>query len=323
MILAFLAIAFSLVLLIWSAFRFVEGASVVAQKSGVSPLLIGIVVVGFGTSAPEMAVAVLSSLHGKPNIALGSAYGSNIASIALVLGLAALFGSVYVHSQALRKELPILMAVTVMAAWQLWDGEITRAEAFLLLGVFTGLMVWVIWEARQKKPDALGSGVTHHIQSHAMSTRQAFFRLISGMGLLIVSSYVLVWGAVEIAHNLGVSDLLVGLTIVAVGTSLPELVATFVAARKGEHDIAVGNVLGSNLFNTLAVVGIAGVIHPITVEPEVLTRDVAVMAALTVLLYVVGFGFRRPGRINQYEGLFLLICYVAYISYLVNTAGGQ
>ncbi len=322
MTLAFLAIAFSLVILIWSAFRFVEGSSVIARKLGVPPLLIGIVVVGFGTSSPEMAVAVLASLDDNPNLALGSAYGSNIASIALVLGLAALFGSVYIHSQALRKELPILIAVTAMATWQLWDGKITRVEALLLLGVFAGLMGWAIWEALQKKADALGSEMQHEMQSHAVSTRQAFFRLISGMGLLVASSYVLVWGAVEIAHNLGVSDLIVGLTIVAVGTSLPELMASFVAARKGEHDIAVGNVLGSNLFNTLAVVGIAGAIHPITVEPEVLTRDMAVMASLTVLLYVVGFGFRRPGRINQYEGLFLLFCYFAYISYLVNTAGG-
>ncbi len=322
MILAFSAVVFSLMLLIWSAFRFVDGASAIARNFGVPPLLIGIVVVGFGTSAPEMVVSVLSASHGKPNIALGSAYGSNIASIALVLGLAALFGPVSVHSQVLRRELPILIAVTVMAIWQLWDGEITRVEALILLGVFAGLMAWTIREGRQKKADALGNEVEQQMEGRTMSAGWAFFWLFVGLVLLVASSYILIWGAVEIARGFGVSNLIVGLTIVAVGTSMPELVATFVAARKGEHDIAVGNVLGSNLFNTLAVVGIAATIHPMVVEPEVLSRDMVVMAALTVLLYVVGFGFRRPGRINRIEGAVLLGCYVAYIAYLVNGVFG-
>jgi len=153
----------------------------------------------------------------------------------------------------------------------------------------------------------------------AMPIRRAVFWLVVGLALLIVSSRILVWGAVEIAHGFGVSDLIIGLTVVAVGTSLPELASSIIAARKGEHDIALGNILGSNLFNTLAVVGIAGTIHPLAVGPEVFNRDMLVMAALTLSLFVIGYGFRGPGRINRIEGAVLLVCYVGYTAYLIST----
>jgi cation:H+ antiporter len=219
----------------------------------------------------------------------------------------------------LRKELPILTAITALAAFQLWDGDITRVDAFVLLGVFAGLMVWTIWQGLQKKADALGSEMEQELQVHAMPLRRAMNWLVVGLVLLIISSRLLVWGAVEIAHAFGVSDLIIGLTIVAVGTSLPELASSIIATRKGEHDIALGNVLGSNLFNTLAVVGIAGTIHPMTVGPEVFSRDILVMAALTVSLFIIGYGFRGPGRINRLEGGALLACYVGYTAYLVST----
>jgi cation:H+ antiporter len=320
---AFLAIAFGLALLVWSADRFVEGAAATARHFGMPPLLIGMVIVGFGTSAPEMVVSALAASQGNPGIALGNAYGSNITNIALILGITALISPIAVHSQVLRKELPILTVITALAAWQLWDGEISRIDAFVLLGVFAGLMAWTIWQGMQKKADAFGSEMEQELKVDAMPIRRAIFWLVVGLVLLIVSSRILVWGAVKIAHGFGVSDLIIGLTIVAVGTSLPELASSVIAARKGEHDIALGNILGSNLFNTLAVVGIAGTIHPMAAGPEVFSRDILVMAVLTVSLFVFGYGFRGPGRINRLEGGALLAGYVGYSAYLISTVFGQ
>ena len=322
MILPIFAIISGLLLLVWSADRFVEGSSSTARHFGMPPLLIGMVVVGFGTSAPEMVVSALAASQGNTGIALGNAYGSNITNIALILGVTALISPIAVNSQVLRKELPILTAITALAAWQAWDGEISRNDALVLLGVFGGLMIWTIRQGMQKKDDALASEFEMELVVHAMPLRRAVGRLVVGLIFLIVSSRILVWGAVEIAHRLGVSDLIIGLTIVAIGTSLPELASSIIATRKGEHDIALGNILGSNLFNTLAVVGIAGIIHPIVAGPEVLSRDIMVMAALTVSLFAIGYGFRRPGRINRFEGAALLACYFGYTFYLVRIAFG-
>lgn len=320
MIQAFAAVVLGLVLLVWSADRFVEGSASTARHFGMPMLLIGMVIVGFGTSAPEMAVSALSAIQGNAGIALGNAYGSNIANIALILGLSALISPIAVHSTVLRKELPILTAVTAFAAWQLRDGTISRVDAILLLVVFCGLMAWTIAQGIRRKEDSLGDEVEKQMEVRAMPLRRAVFWLIIGLILLLASSRILVWGAVEIAKAFGISDLIIGLTIVAVGTSLPELASSIAAARKGEHDIALGNVLGSNLFNTLAVVGIAGTISPLTVGPEVLRRDVVVMAALTVSLFAIGFGFRGPGRINRIEGAVLLACYFGYAAYLAATS---
>ncbi|MBU4294446.1 MAG: calcium/sodium antiporter [Desulfobulbaceae bacterium] len=319
MTLPILALISGLALLVWSADRFVEGSASTARHFGMPPLLIGMVIVGFGTSAPEMVVSAISAFQGNPAIALGNAYGSNITNIALILGLTALISPITVHSQVLRKELPILTAISTLAAWQLWDGEITRVDAFVLLGVFAGLMTWTIWQGMRKKDDTLGREMEQELDVQAMPLPRAVLWLVVGLVLLIVSSRILVWGAVEIAHGLGVSDLIIGLTIVAVGTSLPELASSIIATRKGEHDIALGNILGSNLFNTLAVVGIAGTIHPMAVGPEVFSRDILVMAALTVSLFVIGYGFKGPGRINRVEGGALLVCYICYTAYLIST----
>ena len=324
MTVAFVAVVCGLALLVWSADRFVEGSASTARHFGMPPLLIGMVIVGFGTSAPEMVVSALAASQGKPGIALGNAYGSNITNIALILGVTALISPIAVHSRVLRKELPLLTLVTALAAWQLWDGQITRLDAVVLLAVFGGLMGWTIWQGLQTQEDALGSEMAQELDVRVMPIRRAVFWLVAGLLLLILSSRILVWGAVEIAQGFGVSDLIIGLTIVAVGTSLPELAASVIAARKGEHDIALGNILGSNLFNTLAVVGIAGAIHPLAVGPEVFNRDMLVVAALTVSLFVFGYGFRGPGRINRIEGAVLLACYLGYATYLINTVfGGQ
>lgn len=319
MILPILALVSGLALLVWSADRFVEGSASTARHFGMPPLLIGMVIVGFGTSAPEMVVSAISAFQGNPGIALGNAYGSNITNIALILGLTALINPIAVHSQVLRKELPILTAISILAAWQLWDGEISRFDAYILLGVFAGLMTWTVWQGMRKKDDTLGKEMEQELDVQTKPLPQALLSLVIGLVLLIVSSRILVWGAIEIAHHFGVSDLIIGLTIVAIGTSLPELASSIIATRKGEHDIALGNILGSNLFNTLAVVGIAGVIHPMTVGPEVFSRDILVMTGLTVSLFVICYGFKGPGRINRIEGGALLVCYIGYTTYLIST----
>ncbi|WP_461516627.1 calcium/sodium antiporter [Porticoccus sp.] len=322
MLIPVLAVLAGLVILVWSADQFVDGAASTARYFGMPPLLIGMVIVGFGTSAPEMVVSALAASQGNPGIALGNAYGSNITNIALVLGVTALISPIAVHSKVLRKELPILILLTALAAFQLWDGEVSRTDAWVLLAVFTVLMGWSIHQGLRNKGDVLGNEVAEELAISAMPLRQALLRLTGGLILLVASSRLLVWGAVDIAQGLGVSDLIIGLTIIAVGTSLPELASSLIATRKGEHDIALGNVLGSNIFNTLAVVGIAGAIHPMGVGPEVLTRDVLVMAGLTLSLFVFCYGFRGPGRINRFEGAILLAAYIGYNSYLATTVFG-
>lgn len=313
---AVISIVFGLVLLVWSADKFIDGSAAFARHFGMSPLLIGMVIVGFGTSAPEMTVSALASIQGNPGIALGNAYGSNICNIALILGLTAIISPVAVHSQVLRKELPILAAVTVFAAWQVADGEITRLDALVLLGVFAAYMAWTAWESRRQKTDPLGGEMEQELTAQQMPMRAALFWIIAGLVLLIISSRMLVWGAVELAHSLGVSDLIIGLTIVAIGTSLPEMASSIMAARKGEHDIALGNIIGSNLFNTLVVVGLAGVIKPLAVPPEVLSRDMLVMAIVTFSLFIICYGFRGPGIITRPKGAAMLAGYIAYTVWL-------
>jgi cation:H+ antiporter len=277
MLIAILALIAGLVLLVWSADRFVEGSASTARHFGMPPLLIGMVIVGFGTSAPEMVVSALASINGNAGIALGNAYGSNIANIALILGVTALISPIMVHSTVLRKELPILTLVTLLTVVLIADLDLTRLDAVILLLVFGGLMTWTIYQGLKQKTDSLAKEVEVETAEKAMPLKRAVFWLVAGLLMLIASSRILVWGAVEIAQIFGVSDMIIGLTIVAVGTSLPELASSVIAARKGEHDIALGNILGSNLFNTLAVVGIAGTIHPFAVEPETLSRDMVVM----------------------------------------------
>lgn len=320
MALAFLAVITGIILLVWSADKFVDGSASLARHFGIPSLLIGMVIVGFGTSAPEMVVSAIAALQGNTGIALGNAYGSNITNIALILGLTAMISPIAVHSQVLRKELPMLTAVTAMAALQVWDGEVTSFDAAGLLVVFGVLMAWSIWRGMQERPDPLGYETEQELKSHPLPLRLAVLYVVTGLVLLVISSRILVWGAVRIAHGFGVSDLIIGLTVVAVGTSLPELASTLTAARKGEHDIALGNVLGSNLFNTLAVVGIAGTIKQMSFGPEVFQRDMFIMAILTVSLFIIGYGFRGHGRINRVEGALFLACYMGYIAWLANTA---
>lgn len=320
MTLPLLALVTGLALLVWSADRFVEGSASTARYFGMPPLLIGMVIVGFGTSAPELVVSALAALEGSPGIALGNAFGSNIANIALILGVTALISPIMVHSTVLRKELPILTMVTILSIVLIADFSISHLDSVVLLLVFGGLMAWTIYQGLKRDTDSLAKEVDVETAEKEIPVHRAVFWLVAGLILLIVSSRILVWGAVEIAQIFGVSDMIIGLTIVAVGTSLPELASSIIATRKGEHDIALGNVIGSNLFNTLAVVGIAGTIHPFSVEPETLSRDMVIMGTLTVSLFLIGYGFRgRPGRINRFEGAVLLLVYVGYTAWLIST----
>ncbi|ABR74456.1 calcium/sodium antiporter [Actinobacillus succinogenes] len=319
MIFPSLAIIAGLLLLIWSADRFVDSAAAVARHFGMPQLLIGIVIIGFGTSAPEMIVSAISAINHNPGIALGNAYGSNITNIALILGCTALISPLAVNSQVLKQELPMLLFITAISAFLIYDASVSRTDAFILLLIFILYMGWSIWHGLTRKSDTLVGDLQEHLSTQEyMPLGISLLWLFVGLLLLMGSSQLLVWGAVEVAKYFGISDLVIGLTIVAIGTSLPELASSLMAARKGEVDLAVGNIIGSNLFNTLAVVGIAGAISPIHAGQEVFSRDMLVMSVLTVLLLIFGFGKR--GRINRFEGLVFLLMYIGYNFYLFKTA---
>jgi cation:H+ antiporter len=261
-----------------------------------------------------MMVASISSLQGNTGIAIGNAIGSNIANIALVLGVAALIKPMTVQSQTLNREFPLMLLVMLSGLALIWDGWFSRVDGLILLAGMTILVVWIIHLARSASPDdTLTTEFLTEISTTA-STRRTAWMLFSGLVLLLVSSRMMVWGAVNIANTFGISDLVVGLTIVAVGTSLPELAATIAAARKGEHDIAIGTVVGSNMFNILAVFGIAGAISPGEFDAVVLTRDFPLMIGLTIALYLMARGMRgsRQGRIQRWEGAALLMVFVVY-----------
>lgn len=223
MLIALIAIIVGLALLVWSADRFVEGASATATHFGMPPLLIGMVIVGFGTSAPEMVVSLIASVQGNPGLALGNAYGSNITNIGLILGITALMGPIAVQSQIIRRELPVLLFITLLSAGLLWNLELSRLDAGVLMVVFAGLMGWSIYTGVRSRGDNLGVEMQVELENRSTSLRAGIVWTIVGLLFLIASSRLLVWGAVEVATSLGVPDLVIGLTIVAVGTSLPEL----------------------------------------------------------------------------------------------------
>ncbi|MGM0986129.1 MAG: calcium/sodium antiporter [Pseudomonadota bacterium] len=318
MLLPAVAVLAGLVLLVWSAERFVDGASATSARLGVSPLLIGMLVIGFGTSAPELVVSALASSQGNPGLALGNAYGSNIANMGLILGLVALVSPLTVHSGMVRRELPVLAGVTLLSALLLWGGLISRLEASLLLALLAAFIGVSIYLGLRNGGDPLSRDTEDSLAGHPMSLKVGILWTGIGLVLLVVSSRILVWGAVSIAEGFGVSDLVIGLTVVAVGTSLPELASSISALRRGEHDLVLGNVVGSNLFNTLGVVGLAAVIMPIETGSEVLLRDWSLMMAMTVMMAVFAMGWRgREGCINRAEGAALLAMFLGYTAWMV------
>jgi len=320
MLMAIGAVIAGLILLVWSADKFVDGAAATAKHLGMPTLLIGMVIIGFGTSAPELAVSAMAASDGNPGLALGNGYGSNITNIALIVGLTAIIAPIAVHSQVIRKELPLLVVLTLIAGVQLIDGELSRLDGWVLLGVFAAVMGWSIYQGIRGKGDPLGGDAESEIVAHPMPLKTAVIWLVIGLILLIVSSRLLVWGAVAIAQSLGVSDLIIGLTIVAIGTSLPELASAIAAVKKNEHDLILGNILGSGIFNTLAVVGLAAAIQPLSVDPEVLYRDWTLMLGLTLALLVMGFGLTGWRKlISRGDGALLLAVYIGYTGYLFST----
>lgn len=320
MLIDYAAILAGFLLLIWSADRFIIGAAATARNLDVPPLIIGLTIVGFGTSAPEMMVAGFAAYDGSPALAIGNALGSNITNITLVLGVAALIAPLDVHSRIIKKELPVLLFATLIAIALLRDSSLSRLDGFILLGLLILLMWWITRQGiRNQSSDAL---VEEYIEElpDTMSTSHALFWLLAGLILLTVSSKILVWGAVNVATGLGISELVIGLTVIAIGTSLPELAASIAGALKNEHDIAIGNVVGSNLFNTLGVLAIPGLIAPSTLTEGVLQRDVPIVFGLTIVLFIMAYGFRARGRINRLEGGLLLSAFIAYQLLLFFTA---
>ena len=318
MIFYLLAVVLGFALLVWSADRFVDGAASTAKHLGMPSLLIGILIVGFGTSAPEMVVSAIAAYEGNPGLALGNAIGSNIVNIALILGITAIVAPIAVNSKIVKKEIPLLLLIVLFTGYLLLDNTLTLFEGVILLAGFFALVLWSVFAAFRSRGDSFEDQMDIELNEDIMSLKVGIMWLVFGLILLIASSRLLVWGAVGVANSFGVSDLIIGLTIVALGTSLPELAASVMAARKGEHDIAIGNVVGSNMFNLLAVIGIAVIIAPMNSIPlEVLKRDWIIMLLLTIALFVMAYGFKgRNGRINRVEGTILILCYVAYNTYL-------
>lgn len=312
-----LAIIIGFVLLIWSADKFVLGASNTARSFSISPLIVGVVIVGLGTSAPEMLVSAMAAADGNTGLSIGNAIGSNITNIGLMLGITAMLYPLQIHSKLLQREMPILLAIIGLSYFILWDMVLSFANGLLLLTLMLLMLAFTIWEAKNQPDDALSQEILEELPEQ-VSKGEAIKWLLIGILILIASSRILVWGAVEIAEYYQVSDLIIGLTIVAIGTSLPELAATITAARKKEYDLALGNIIGSNIFNILGVMALPGLIRPGTFDSAVLTRDYPVMLGLTIALLIFSIAWRRgtTGVLARVEGGLLLAGYIGYMFWL-------
>jgi len=307
-------------LLIWGADKFVEGAAGLARTLKVSALIIGLVIVGFGTSAPEMLVAGVAGWEGNTGLAIGNAIGSNITNIALVLGITALITPLFVQSQLLKRELPVLFIIMAVVLLLFLDGELNFIDGIVLLVGFLAFVLWMVRLGKKSQQENSNDPLADEFEEeipNELPIGKAIFWIVVGLVVLLVGARLVVWGSVSIAQAMGISDLVIGLTVVAIGTSLPELATTITSARKGEHDIAIGNIIGSNMFNLLGVLGIPAVIHPAAFESDVLFRDFPLMVFLTVALYFMAKGFRgEAGKISRVEGGCLLSIYFGYIGLL-------
>ena len=307
MLIATLAVLGGLALLVLGADRFVSGAAGTARALGVSPLIIGLIVVGIATSMPEVFVGGVAAWDGKTRIAIGNALGSNIANIGLVLGATALFTPLVVQSRTLRREFFLMLAAMLIAFLLMSDLRLSRIDGMLLLAALGLMLAWIVKQARQEASAAQG----RNEQEGAPRLAKSITFMLVGLLVLLAGAELLVRGAVYIARELGVSDLVIGLTIVAIGTSLPELAASLTSVAKKEMDIAIGNVIGSNMFNMLMVLGIPCIIYPDTFGKEVLLRDFAVMAGLTLLMAWMVF-YSGKDRYSRAEGAVLLLCFTGY-----------
>ena len=306
-----------LVLLIWGADRFVHGAAATARNLGVTPLLIGLTVVAFATSAPEILVSIDAALRGTTGLAIGNAIGSNIANIGLVLGCVALIRPIELRSATLRREMPALLAVSLLTVSLFLDTYLSRIDGFVLL---TGLVIVMIWLARLGLRSAPTDPIKQDYEAEIPSDvtmPMAVLWLLVGLGTMLVGAHLLVNGAIAIAVLLGVSEVVIGILLVALGTSLPELAVSLVSAMKGEYGLAIGNIVGSNIFNLLAVVGIAATIAPAALAPSVLSLHIFVMVAFTLVLFAMTYDYDGKSELSRIEGAALLAAFIAYDTYVV------
>jgi cation:H+ antiporter len=301
-----------LVILSWSADRFVYGASALAKNIGISPMMIGLTIVAMGSSAPEIVVSAIASANGNMNTAVGNALGSNITNVALVLGITALVKPLIVSSITLKRELPALLIISLIAIGFMFDGELKSYEGIILLGLFIFVLAMMAWLSLQvDKEDPLVAETAGEIPKN-VSTTSAIIWIGVGLVILPLSAHFMVNSAVEIARYLGISDLIIGLTIIAIGTSLPELAASIAGVLKGEDDLALGNIIGSNIFNLLAVLGMPGLIAPGILDPDVYNRDMYVMLGLTLLLFLFSFDLIGKRTISRPNGFLLVACFIGY-----------
>ncbi|ROQ93584.1 calcium/sodium antiporter [Desulfosoma caldarium] len=319
-----MAVLGGIVALVWGADRFVDGAAALARRLGVSPIIIGLTVVSLGTSLPELLVSLTATVMGYPDVAVGNVLGSNIANIGLILGVASLFRPLMVHGSIVRREYPLLIGVSVIAWLMARNGIFSRFEGFLLTA---GLVLFVakeIAEAKHAAPDVLlqQAAAEKTLLEQTPPLGRSLFSLVAGFVTLTAGSRFLVWGGVALARGFGVSELVIGLTLVAFGTSLPELATSVVGTIKKQDDIAVGNVVGSNLFNTLGILGIPAMVRPLTVSSEAFHRDFPVMLLATLALWPVCRSWSgRQGRVNRLEGGALALGYFVYVGFLLNSRG--
>lgn len=322
MILNYLGILAGLALLVYGADRFVEGASNIARYLGLPPLLIGLTVVGIATSAPEILVGVVAALGGKTEIAIGNAIGSNIANIGLVLGLTVIFMPITVASQTLKREFFIMFLAIILAVGLMLDQNLSSLDAtFLFIGFITAIVAVIILSKKSAQTDPLLSGLKNELLESSpkeSNIGKSIFLFLFGLGLLLGGATLLVESAVVVAKYYGLSDLVIGLTIIAIGTSLPELAASITAVKKNEADIAIGNIIGSNMFNMLAVIGIPGMIHATDFNPLVLSRDFPVMIGVSLLMGWMVF-IHGSGTFDRVEGSVLFLCFIAYQYWLFNS----
>lgn len=306
-----LALIVGFIALVWSADRFVSGAAATANNLGVSKILIGLTVVSIGTSAPEILVALAAAIEGTSILAVGNAIGSNIANIGLVLGVTAMVAPLPFSASVLKVELPWLIGVTLLALWCLHDLYLGVVDGLLLVA---GLILIIHRLVRsQRRQPKLPESIQEELEElEDMPMGRALVWLCVGLGLLLVSAQTLVWAATEVAEYLGVSELIIGLTVIAIGTSLPELAATLTAAVKGHPDIAIGNVVGSNILNLVAVLAVPALVTPVGLDIHVLWRDYGMMAALTLLLVLFAYGFGSRPIITRFEGCVMALSWIGY-----------
>jgi cation:H+ antiporter len=306
-----------LVLLIWGADRFVHGAASAARNFGVPPLLIGLTIVAFATSAPEILVSIVAAMRGEPGLAVGNAIGSNIVNVGLVLGCVAIVRPIQLRSATLRREMPALLAVTLLTVSLFLDSKLSRVDGLVML---TGLVIVMIWLTRLGVRSAPSDPIKQDFEAEIPSdvrTPLAIFWLLVGIVTLLFGARLLVDGSIEIARLLGVSEVVIGILLVAFGTSLPELAVSLVSAMKGEYGLAIGTIVGSNIFNLLAVLGAASIIAPLQLAPIVLSLHVFVMVAFTLVLFAMTYDYDGKNELSRIEGLALLVAFIAYDSYVV------